>query len=244
LKRTLILGNVLMLVLIGITVRAITQRRHAAQAHEQQVLAKKPVVPPVVMVLPKQAPPVAPQAYVANTVDRFLFSRDRNPNVIVKTTPPPEPPMPPLPAAYGLMMWGDPTLFLSEKPGAEQRAYHSGDQVGPFKLIAFNDETVTLGWNGKTIEKPLEDLVNNQSVAAASPAAAPQGGVAAPAIIPPKPTALVQTAPKQGEPGAKQNETTRYCADGDDSPAGTVSDGFTKVLKSSPFGQVCTWVKQ
>jgi hypothetical protein len=244
LKRTLILANVLMLALIGITVRAITQRRQAAKTHEQQFLSKKPVVSPVVMVLPKPAPPVAPQAYVAETVGRFLFSRDRNPNVIVKTVAPPEPPMPPLPVAYGLMMWGDPTLFLSEKPGADQRAYHSGDQVGPFKLIAFNDQTVTLGWNGKTIDKSLEDLVNNQSIAAASPAAALQGGVAAPAIMP-KTTALVQTAPKQGEPGQKINETMRACLDGDQSPAGSVSsDGYTKVLRSSPFGEMCNWVKQ
>ncbi|MGA7415491.1 MAG: hypothetical protein WBW33_33780, partial [Bryobacteraceae bacterium] len=145
-KRTLILGNLLMLALIGVTVRAIVQRGEAAKAHEKQVLSKKPVVPPVVMVLPKPAPPVTPQAYVTDTVDRFLFSRDRNPNVIVKTPPPQEPPVPPMPVAFGLMMWGDPTLFLSEKPGAQQRGYHPGDDVGPFKLIAFDDQTVTLGW--------------------------------------------------------------------------------------------------
>jgi len=244
LKRTLILGNILMLALIAFTVRAITQRNQAAQAHEKQVLSKKPVVQPVVVVLPKPAPPVAPQAYVADTVQRFLFSRDRNPNVIVKTPPPAEPPMPPLPAAYGLMMWGDPTLFLSEKPGAQQRAYHQGDDVGPFKLIAFNDQTVTLGWNGKTIEKSLEDLVNNQATAAAPPAATAQAGPEGLAL-PPRPVALVQTVTKQGEPGAKMSDTVRGCEAGDASPTGTVSsDGFTKIVKSSPFGPMCTWVKQ
>ncbi len=243
-KRTLILGTVLTLALIGVTVRAIVQRGQTAKVHEQQVLSKKPVVPPVVIVLPKPAPPVTPQAYVADTVQRFLFSRDRNPNVIVKTVPPPEPPMPPLPAAYGLMMWGDPTLFLSEKPGAPQRGYHPGDDVGQFKLIAFNDQTVTLGWNGKTIEKSLEDLVNNQAAATAAPEGAAQAGVAAPAITPPKPTSAQATA-KQGEPGAKLNDTMRGCAAGDDSPVGTVSsDGFTKIVRSSPFGPLCNWVKQ
>lgn len=235
-----------MLALIGVTLRAIIQRAQTAQTHEQQVLSKKPVVAPVVMVLPKPAPPVTPQAYVADTVQRFLFSRDRNPNVIVKTTPPPEPPMPPLPAAYGLMMWGDPTLFLSEKPGAEQRGYHEGDDVGPFKLIAFNDQTVTLGWNGKTIEKSLLDLVNNQASAApaAAATAAAQPGVEGPAgPKPPPPPA--KTIAKQGEPGVKLSDTVRGCDASDSSPNGTVSsEGFTKVLKSSPFGPMCTWVKQ
>ena len=244
-KRTLILGTVLAVALIGFTVRAIVQRGQAAKAHEQQILSKKPVVPPVVVVLPKPTPPVAPQAYVADTVQRFLFSRDRNPNVIVKTAPPPEPPMPPLPAAYGLMMWGEPTLFLSEKPGAQQRGYHQGEDVGPFKLIAFNDQSVTLGWNGKTIEKSLEDLVNNQASAAdAAPVAsvAPQAGVEGPAM--PKPPTPVQTVAKQGEPGVKLSDTVRGCDASDSSPNGTVSsDGFTKVLKSSPFGPMCTWVK-
>lgn len=243
-KRTLILGNVLMLALIGVTVRAIIQRGQTAQVREQQVLSKKPVVPPVVIVLPKPAPPVTPQAYVADTVQRFLFSRDRNPNVIVKTTPPAEPPMPPLPAAYGLMMWGDPTLFLSEKPGAQQRGYHQGDDVGPFKLIAFNDQTVTLGWNGKTIEKSLEDLVNNQS-ASAAPAATASGQheVEGPAMA--KPPTPAQAVAKQGEPGVKLSDTVRACEASDASPTGTVSsDGYTKILKSSPFGPMCTWVKQ
>ena len=245
-KRTLILGNLLMLVLIGLAVRAIVERRQAALAHEQQVLAKKPLVKPAVVILPKPSPPVAPQAYVADTVDRFLFSRDRNPNVIVKTQPPPEPPMPPLPVAFGLMMWGDPTLFLSEKPGAQQRGYHQGDDVGPFKLIAFNDQTVTLGWNEKTIVKSLEDLVNNQSVAPASQAPAAQAGQGEPAVSPPKPAAaVVQTVAKQGEPGTKLGDNVRACDPGDATPTGTVSsDGFTKVLKSSPFGPMCTWVKQ
>ncbi len=244
-KRTLILGNVLMLALIGVTVRAIFLRGQTAKVHEQQVLSKKPVVPPVVMVLPKPAPPVAPQAYVADTVQRFLFSRDRNPNVIVKTVPPPEPPMPPLPAAYGLMMWGDPTLFLSEKPGAQQRGYHQGDDVGPFKLIAFNDQTVTLGWNGKTIEKSLEDLVNNQSAASAAPQAVAAASPAGEGPAMPKPPTPAQPVAKQGEPGLQLTDSLRACANGDTSPAGTVSsDGFKKVVRQTGFGPMCNWVKQ
>jgi hypothetical protein len=242
LKRTLILGNIVMLLLIGYTVRAITQRRQAAQAHEQQTLSKKPEVKPNLMVLPKPPPPVTPQAYVADTVQRFLFSRDRNPNVIVKVEPKPEPPMPPLPGLFGLMMFGDPTLLLSEKPGAPQRLYHKGDDVGPFKLIAFNDKTVTLEWNGKTIEKPLEDLANQ--AAAAAPVPAPAQATAAATPQPPK-AELVQAAGVQGQPGSALSETVRACAAGDSSPNGTLSsDGFRKTVHDSPFGAMCTWVKQ
>ena len=82
--------------------------------------------------------------------------------------------MPPLPGLFGLMMFGDPTFCSSEKPGAPQRLYHKGDDVGPFKLIAFDDtRRVTLEWNGKTIEKPLEDLVNQAAVPPCGSAPAP-----------------------------------------------------------------------
>lgn len=239
-RRTLIIGNVLMLALIGLTVRAITQRRAAAQAHEQQTLSKKPEVRPTVMVLPAPPPPVLPQAYVADTVQKFLFSRDRNPNVIVKVEPKPEPPMPPLPGLFGLMMFGDPTLLLSEKPGAPQRLYHKGDDVGPFKLIAFDDKNVTLEWNGKTIERPLEDLANQAAVSAPTPAPA-QAAAAAPQA--PK-AELVQAAGVQGQPGSAMSETVKACAANDSSPAGTVTDGFKKTIHDSPFGAMCTWVKQ
>jgi hypothetical protein len=232
-----------MLALIGVTMRAITQRRDAAQVHERQTLSKKPLVPSTAMVLPKPAPPVTPQSYVADTVERFLFARDRNPNVVVKVAPPPEPPVPPMPTAFGLMMFGDPTLFLSERPGAQQRGYRAGDQVGQFKLVAFNDQTVTLEWNGKTIEKSLQELVNNQGAAAAEPAAAAPANAGEPAKL--KPVALVQTAPKQAEPGGQLSDTVRACAAGDSSPSGTVSsDGFRKTINDSPFGASCTWVKQ
>ncbi len=239
-KRTLILGNVVMLLLIGLTVRAITQRRQEAQAHERQTLAKKPEVKPNLMVLPKPPPPVTPQAYVADTVQRFLFARDRNPNVVVKVEPKAEPPMPPLPGLFGLMMFGEPTLLLSEKPGAPQRLYRKGDDVGPFKLIAFNDKTVTLEWNGKTIEKPLEELANQ--AAATAPPPAPVQAAAAPQ--PPK-AEVVQAATVQGQPGSTLSDTVRACAAGDDSPNGTLSsDGFRKTVHDSPFGAMCTWVKQ
>ncbi|MGA7410690.1 MAG: hypothetical protein WBW33_09405, partial [Bryobacteraceae bacterium] len=103
--------------------------------------------------------------------------------------------------------------------------------------------TVTLGWNGKTIEKSLEDLVNNQATAPAAAAAAAQPGAGEPAM--PKPPAPVQTAAKQGEPGIKLSDTVHGCVTGDTSPNGTISsDGFKKIVKNSPFGPTCDWVKQ
>ena len=125
-KRTLILGNLVLLVVIGALAYGVWQRNTDAVAYERQVLTRKPVVhlEPV----PVPPPPVAatPQTYAAQTVQHFLFTPDRNPNVIVKpSAPPPEPVMPPLPAAYGEMFFGEPIILFSTKAG-EQHGYRAG----------------------------------------------------------------------------------------------------------------------
>ena len=68
----------------------------------------------------------------------MLFSRDRNPTVVLDPPPPPPPPpqMPPLPVAYGVMDLGSgPTAILAEKPGAETSGISDRREDREFKIL-------------------------------------------------------------------------------------------------------------
>ncbi|HEX4810933.1 MAG TPA: hypothetical protein VH325_18490 [Bryobacteraceae bacterium] len=237
-KRALWLSNVLLVLLIAASVWFIHRRNVEAKAAEARFLNAK-AKPPVLLVFTAKPPaPVTAQAYVDNTVQKFVFARDRNPNVIEKPSgpPPPEPPMPPLPALYGLFLMGErPTIFLGVG-GAPQRGYGAGDKVGEFTLVAFDDKTVTLTWNQKEVKRTLDQLAQNQAVAPPSAAAAAQVAAAAPPPVPP--------GENNGKPGGDIGGTSRACLAGDDSPTGTVSpDGYTKQIRTTPFGSACRWSK-
>ncbi|HEX4232290.1 MAG TPA: hypothetical protein VHZ07_26725 [Bryobacteraceae bacterium] len=233
-KRTLLLSNVLLALLVAASIWFIQRRNAHAHVAEARFLNTKVQPPPVLVFTAKPPPPVGAQPYVENTVQKFLFSRDRNPNVIVKpSAPPPEPPMPPLPALYGVFMMGDhPTIFLGIG-NSPQRGYQPGDKVGDFTLVAFDDKTVTFDWNEKEVKRTLAELVRNQSVA--PPPEAPEQTAAA------KPPS---NGDNTGKPGADLGADSRACLAGDDSPSGTVSsDGYKKVVTATPFGSVCRWNK-
>lgn len=232
-KRTLLLANILLALLIAASVCFIYRRNIEAKAAEARFLKAKPQALPVLVFTTQPPAPAGAQAYVDNTVQKFLFSRDRNPNVVVKpTTQAPEPPMPALPALFGLFMVGDhPTIFLSAG-GKPQRGYQAGDKVGDFTLVAFDDKTATFNWNQKEVTRTLEELAQNQSVAVAAV---------------PAQTASVKPPSNEdnnGRPGADLGGDSRACLAGDDSPSGTVSaDGYKKAVKSTPFGSICRWNK-
>jgi hypothetical protein len=187
---------------------------------------------------------VTAQAYVDNTVQKFVFAHDRNPNVVEKPVAlPPEPPMPPLPALYGLFLMGErPTIFLGTGR-APQRGYSAGDKVGDFTLVAFDEKTVTFTWNQKEIKRTLDELAQNQATAAPPPAPEPVAQSAAP------PPPVVAAGSNNGKLGinlgaSSAGVSSRACLAGDDSPAGAVSpDGYTKEIKATPFGSICHWVK-
>jgi hypothetical protein len=235
-KRTLLLSNVLLAVLAGASIWFIQRRDADARAAEARLLNAKAPPPRVLMFTAKPPPPAGAQAYVENTVQKFLFSRDRNPNVIEKpTAPPPDPPMPPLPALYGVFMMGDhPTIFLGIG-NSPQRGYQAGAKVGDFTLVAFDDKTVTFDWNQKEVKRTLAELVRNQVVAPPSSEAPQQTAAARP---PPS------NGDNTGKPGADLGADSRACLAGDNSPSGTLSsDGYKKVVTPTPFGSVCRWNK-
>jgi hypothetical protein len=181
-RRLLILDLVLVLFAAGL-VWLLRDRYLEAAAHETAVLGKK--TPPKA-VLPPPTPPLpgaSTPAEYADVAQRTLFSKDRNPNVVVEVPkPPPEPPMPALPIYHGQMAIGDPVAILSlPKEAGIQKGYHAGDKIGEFKLVAFDNEKIELEWNGKKVERKPEDLSpkESQAPAPAAAAAAPAAAAAA-----------------------------------------------------------------
>ena len=236
-KRKLLLANVL---LLGLTAAiGIQLRRQWIEAHasEQAVLQKRirPVAPPRVAPLPA-AEPVKPAGYI-DIAQKMLFSKDRNPTVVVEPPPPPKPkPMPPLPIFHGLLDVGDgPTAILSEKPGAQHRDYRPGEQIGEFTLVALDNDEIVLEWDGKTITRKVEEMLD-RSAPTPPPAASKAGAVAATSqpVQPP--------VHADAKPGADLGgRGIKGCTTGDSSPAGTMAEGWRKVIKESPFGKSCYW---
>lgn len=216
-------------------------------AHEHTVLSLSPQVrnrllPPVPIPTFK-APPASDYNAVAQNT---LFAKDRNPNVIVEVKPvpppPPPPPMPPLPAYYGAMSLGDPVVVL-RLPKGTQKSYHAGDKVGPFELVSFSSEKIVFEWDGKTVERKPEDLREKEETQDAAVKGRAPVPVAAPATSNAKTIGgdsaddkkLSEKLGRDGGPGVK------LCVAGDDSPAGTVTDGYKKKIVNGMFGAQCLW---
>jgi len=236
LKRKLMLLNAVLLVIAVLAGWRLRQEWLDAKAREAATLAQrlKPAPPPPFTPLPT-AGPVVPSGY-ADVVQKMLFDRSRNPNVVVELPPAPPPePVPPLPAYYGTMNLGDgPLVVLGLAPGAQQ-AIELGGTIGQFKLVSVNTEEIAFEWKGQTIRKKLHELAE---AAAAPQAAAPaRTETPPPAAPPPQPVAQQPLGP-----GQQLNSGYRACIPNDNMPAGAVVDGFRKVLIPTPFGvQSCRW---
>jgi hypothetical protein len=142
--------------------------------------------------------------------------------------------MPSLPVAYGVIDLGEgPMIFLAEKPGGPQKAYKAGDVVGPFKLVSVDRNEVVLDWEGKEVRKPYVDLMDRAALAHRAPGPTP--AKAAPQAE------QVKIEPVKAGPGTDLGATTRACVPGDTTPAGTVENGYRKVVSRTPFGESCRW---
>jgi hypothetical protein len=89
--------------------------------------------------------------------------------------------MPALPSYSGQMSIGEPVIFLSIAKDV-QHSYHAGEQVGDFKLTSFDQDNIILQWNGKTVERKLEDLRARQILAQAGAGASSSSSSGAPQI--------------------------------------------------------------
>jgi len=241
LKPKLIALNLLLVLALGVIVWQARVRWDEAQAKRRNNLSVKvtPIPPPPLTPAPK--PDAAPATKYADVATKDLFSKDRNPTVII------DPPkveeakkMPPLPVVYGVLGLPSGTkAIMAEKKGLDSRSVKAGDTIGEFKIAALDSQNVIFDWDGKQISRKIEDLIDRSNPAGpggAPPAAGQAGG---PAVS----QNTGQTAPLgPGKQVAGQAE--RPCVPGDTSPPGTVVDGYKKNGRPSPFGMIgCTWVK-
>lgn len=176
-NRRLVLLNLALLALVGALVWTLRTNWLAAKARERAVLQRK--VPAKTVLAPPPFPAVksvAPADYI-DVAGKMLFSKDRNPTVVVEPPKPaPEPVMPALPNYHGQMSIGEPVILLSISAAAAQRGYHAGDQVGDFKLVSFDEARVDFEWKGKNVERKLEELRPKETTAQAGAQAGAQGG--------------------------------------------------------------------
>jgi hypothetical protein len=197
----------------------------------------KRIVPPPMTPAPKPEPVQA--AKYADVAAKNLFSKDRNPAVIVEA-PKVEAPkvMPSLPVVYGVIGLPSGTkALMAEKSGVESKSVVAGDTIGEFKVLALDSNQITFEWNGKPVVRSIGDLVDHsgQTVAAAVGGSAAPAPAAAPAGPP--------TSAALGKDFGTADAPERACKPEDKSPLGTVVDGFRKTGVDSPFGPMgCKWV--
>jgi hypothetical protein len=232
--RLLDLGLIALLALLGIQLR---HERIRAHAREQALLhtGAKSNAAGTLSPLPKVEPLTA-TSYAAVAAQN-LFSKDRNPNVIIDpVAPPPEKPVPPFPLARGVMLWGGvpPTVVLSDKAGGQQRGYHPGEKIGEWKIASIDNSYVIFEWNGKQFKKRIDELLDRTPLTMAE--APPATGPAAPA----KPAQALSANGTAG-PGIDTGAGLKGCVAGDKSPSGTIVDGYKKVVSQTPFGASCQW---
>ena len=252
LKPRLIVLSLLLVVAIFAVAWQARARLHQARTLRRKTLevaVKAPAPPPLAPAPKPEAPPATNYADVAM---KDLFSKDRNPTVVIevpKAVPPK--PMPPLPVVYGVLgLPSGPRAIMAEKSGQPEKPYHAGDKIGEFTILALNTKDITFEWDGKKVERRIEDLTDHSGRGAASAA----GNAAAP---PPPTSPAVNFFPTPpGQPGTQANnnppaaslqgspigaeigaagQSERACRPGDSSPAGAVVDGYRKVAISTPF---------
>jgi hypothetical protein len=231
-----------LLLLLGIIVSGFTlrQRWFETTRREQALLRQMvPSTPPPAMHQIPEVKALTAASYM-EAVQLMLFSRDRNPNVILDPPPPPPPPpeMPPLPVAYGMVDIGTgPTAILAEKPGSPHHGYKAGDTIGAFKIVAMSTKEVLFDWDGQPVKKTFEELAEKKSTVAYN--GPPPDAQAAPAPAAQSTTTAIGA--QKGPADVDMGNQTKACVPGDASPAGTVEGGMRKVVTKSPFGDVCRW---
>jgi hypothetical protein len=236
LKRKLIALNLALVATICVSAWRLREGWLAARERDRAILQAhlKPQPPPPP--IPRTpARPVAATSY-ATIAEKMLFSKDRNPSVVVEVAPPPKAkPMPPMPVLYGIMNLADgTTAIMGEKTGAEHQGIRPGDKVGEFTLVAVNNDEITLEWEGKDVTKRIDELIDRgapQPQVPVTPSTAQRTQQSAPAPV----------KPASPEPGVDVGNRIKACQPGDSSPPGTTSGGFKKVVTPTPFGDSCRW---
>lgn len=241
-KNKLLLLNAVLLVAIGAGVWRLREAWLAARAREQAVLNRS-VTPRSVGSAPPspRIEPVLATSY-ADIAAKMLFAKDRNPTVVVEVKPEAPKPMPTLPALYGVMNLLDgTTAIMSEKPEMKHVGVRPGDKIGEFTLVSVNRDEITFTWEGKEVTRKIDAMIDRVGAVQPGPSAIMRRATPVGAVTPQS-----QAQQKRGEPapGVEVAKGIRACQQGDTSPAGTVADGYKKLVTPTPFGDSCRWVPQ
>jgi hypothetical protein len=236
--RKLWLLNLALVVLLSLLALQL-RREFAAEDAREQALWHAHIIPvkaTPLAPLPK-VPPLSAIAY-SPVAQMNLFSKDRNPNVLVDPViAPAPPPVPPFPVARGVMIWDGmpPTVVLSDKPGGPQKGYHPGDRIGEWKIVSVDNQYIVLAWSGQEFKKRLDELMDKAPLLAADTPAPVQNAPA------PKANQTLSDVSRPSGPGIDVGGSIRACAPGDNSAPGTVVDGVKKIVSATPFGPACRW---
>ena len=247
-KPKLIALNLVLLAALGAVIWQARTRWN--EAHEKRnstlnVRVKPAPVPPAIAA-PKPETPAA--AKYADVATKNLFAKDRNPNVVI------DPPkveeqkkMPPLPVVFGVLGLPSGTrALMAEKAGAASVPVHAGDKVGEFKIASLDAQNVVFDWNGTQISKKIDELIDRSGPAAAGgapAAAAVPASTTSTTAAPPRPSGQPVPATPGADIPAAAGQSQKSCVPGDNSPSGTVVDGYRKNVVQTPFGGICTWIK-
>ncbi|WP_321475903.1 hypothetical protein [uncultured Paludibaculum sp.] len=253
-RRNLILLDLLLAVLIGV-VSWQFWTGYSDRLRQQQAFLKipAPAAPPALVSIPAPPGQVSAANYV-EVASVLLFSKDRNPTVIVDVVPPKQ--VPAFPRYYGMMNWGGgPKVILAPKAGDPQKSYVPGDTVGDFKLVTIAQSGLVFEWDGKKIPAKYEEMKDTSAprqetastgsqgargasvVNVSSPASS--GGSESPVKRVTEPVVNL-SGPTRG-PGGDQGGGVRGCVPGDSTPSGAIVDGYRKIVSVNPFGGGCRW---
>jgi hypothetical protein len=240
LKRKLVSLDLALVLAIGAVSWRLREDWVAARAREQKLRETHRAAQSAVASVPAAPEPVTATGY-ADIAQKMLFSKDRNPTVVIEPAPAPPPkPMPPLPVLYGVMSLLDgPTVIMSERRDTPHEGVRTGDKVGEFTLVAVTRDEITLEWDGKEITKQIDEMIDRSAKEPAQPPPDTVRGQRPAVTTISQPPAQPQRA--DSVPGVDVGKGMRSCLPGDTSPAGTVSNGFRKVVNPTPFGQQCHW---
>ena len=230
----LFLLNVLLLAGIAMATLKLLELRDETARREELVHASAPKLP---QAKGTSAVPPPERTVAANYLDiatRLLFSKDRNPTVII--APPPVKQIPAFPLAYGVLMMADPPIIMmAPKKGDGQKGYRAGERIADFKIVNFDSRTIVFEWDGQKFTKNIQELVDRDAQSAAllnRQNTAPEAAAA--------PAASGQVLSSSGSsalgPGIDTGGGIRACLAGDSAAPGSVSDGFRKIVSETPFG--------
>jgi hypothetical protein len=217
-----------------------------AQVKRRNNLNVKVKLLPAPPLTPSPKPDAAVATKYADVATKDLFSKDRNPTVIIDP-PKVEAPkiMPPLPVVYGVLGLPSGTkAIMSEKAGVPSHSVHAGDKIGEFTIASLDPKNVIFDWDGKQISRKIEDLIDrsNGPGAGGAPSAGGQSGASAVAVVAAPPPPQNNGQPTPPAPGKETGGGVRACVPSATSPSGTVVNGYRKNSVPTPFGPVCNWM--